>query len=105
MAISKRTTSKICRRRRTKARNQRIRREVRNRTTLLLDTFMNSLSRPMPITDPSLEVLTRSQRLRMSDLVIATKVDAQTWIQRAVDVFLEDEAPVYAMKASRKRAA
>jgi hypothetical protein len=56
--------------------------------------------------DPYLEILTRSQRLQLADLEKATGIEMSRWVHRAIDVFLETEAPVWhknAERASRRR--
>jgi hypothetical protein len=42
--------------------------------------------------EPLEAMLTRSQRLRLGDLVAATGVGAETWVRKAMDNFLNDEA-------------
>lgn len=52
-----------------------------------------------------LELLTRSQRLRMADLSIETDIAVETWVRHAVERFLQDEAPVRRHIAARMMAA
>ena len=102
MAIPKRTTTSLSHR--LASRSKRINRTQarrRRQATAILDHFLNTISKPIPTADPSLEVLSRSQRLRVADLAVITGIEPQVWIQRAVDSFLECEAPVYAGKARR----
>lgn len=46
--------------------------------------------------------LTRSQRLRLNDLATATGISADTWLRRAVEIFLRCEAIVWTDVAARK---
>jgi len=97
MATVKRTTRKSNRRNNKAARDRRAALKV----AAAIYNFTNSL-KPMPaFGDIELAILTRSQRLRIADLAAETGWPPKTWVRRAVRNFLEDEAPVWFMKARR----
>jgi len=52
----------------------------------------------VPAAQPTFKTLTRNQRRRFADLAMSSGVPAERWIERALDNFLEDEAPLWFMK-------
>ena len=51
--------------------------------------------------EPLAQVLTRSQRLRLSAVAKATGFSAENMTRRGVDLFLDCEAPVYLAQAKK----
>ena len=92
MATSKRTTAKSHRR---STRN----RQAEHKVAELLYSFTNAL-KPSPLADPTMEIFTRSQRLRLADLHAATGVSTKRAVRRAMENFLQTEAMVWHRRAT-----
>lgn len=100
MALKHHNTHRSSRRSTQKKTSAKARKGALVRSFLDVDFFASNLL-SSPLIDPSLEVLTRSQRLQLADLARRSGKPVETWVRRAVNNFLADELAVRMFPSER----